>query len=96
MREPIALEPLSGPRANASRASERGLGRQRSRRSSGAEKTGWHLSNPQKPARARMACVLVGHPTATENPRDFEALRYLIAKLNPDSSSLLVIPTPLA
>jgi len=37
-----------------------------------------------------------GHPIATENLRDFEALRDLIAKLYPDSSPLLVAPSPLA
>lgn len=37
-----------------------------------------------------------GHPIATENLRDFEALRDLIAKLYPDSPPLLVTPSPLA
>lgn len=37
-----------------------------------------------------------GHRIATENRNDFEALRDLIAKLYPDSSPLVVTPSPLA
>ena len=35
-----------------------------------------------------------GHEIATENRRDFEALRDLIAQLYPDTSPLLVTPPP--
>jgi predicted nucleic acid-binding protein len=37
-----------------------------------------------------------GRQIATENRHDFEALRDLIAKLYPDTSPLVVIPSPLA